>query len=61
MLGKQGVFNALEYVLKKSKNYSKLVENNKIWLTKEFHMEVVEDAIREERSRFREKYQILED
>jgi hypothetical protein len=32
------------------------VENNKIWLTKEFHMEVVEDAIREERSRFREKY-----
>jgi hypothetical protein len=42
--------------LKKSKNYSKLVENNKLWITKEFHMEVVEEAIREERSSFREKY-----
>lgn len=59
-VGVEGVANAYAFLYRTSTKYQSLVKKNSIFISHQYHKDIMEELISKERIRFREKHEINE-
>ena len=58
--GSQGLFDAYEYLYKRSKSHSQLVNKKSIWVNEEYNNVIMEELIQDSRTAWRHKHSVPE-
>lgn len=58
--GSQGLFDAYEYLYKRSKSHSQLATGKSIWLNEEYNNVIIEELVLDSRAAWRQKHNVPE-